>query len=209
MRKVNRCGVGRGDGIEGETWLVRINDQPRIIEVLLAEQVGCSEVDAADIFITSIEDLVETSSVKFDWHDHNAEADKATQKCEVYVEQTMSPRITRKSSRLMKAAPNTPAPSNSGELRLPEDNVETESDDLLDPNLEPTKINSATSTFNQFKIEPIKLWIGKQLENQDISPATLKTVIKAYDNYPDGLLAIPSTKGGSPRLIVPVAAQKT
>jgi hypothetical protein len=26
---------------EGETWLVRINDQPRIIEVLLTEQVGC------------------------------------------------------------------------------------------------------------------------------------------------------------------------
>jgi hypothetical protein len=48
---------------------VRINDQPGIIEVLLAEQVGCSEADAADIFITSIEDLVESSSVKFDWHE--------------------------------------------------------------------------------------------------------------------------------------------
>jgi hypothetical protein len=45
--------------------------------VLLAEQVGCSEADTADIFITSIEDLVETSSVKFDWHDHNAEADES------------------------------------------------------------------------------------------------------------------------------------
>jgi hypothetical protein len=94
------------------------------------------------------------------------------------------------------------------EPKLPEVNVETESDDPLDPNLEPIKINPATSTFNQFKVEPIKLWIGKQLENQDISPATLKTVIKAYDNYPDGLLAIPSTKGGSPRLIVPVVAQE-
>jgi hypothetical protein len=67
------------------------------------------------------------------------------------------------------------------EPKLPEASVETESDDPLDPNLEPIKINPATSTFNQFKIEPIKLWIGKQLENQDISPATLKTVIKAYD----------------------------
>jgi hypothetical protein len=108
----------------------------------------------------------------------------------------------------MKATPYTPAPSNSVELKLPEDNVEKESDDPLDPNLKPIKINSTSSTFNQFKIEPIKLWIGKQLENQDISPATLKTMIKAYDNYPDGLLAIPSTKGGSPRLIVPVAAQE-
>ncbi len=193
---------------EGETWLVRINDQPRFTEVLLAEQVGCNQADAANIFITSIEDLVETSSVKPDWHDHNAEADEATRKCEVYVGQAMSPRITRKSSRLMKATPNTPAPSNSVELELPEDNVETESDDPLDPNLEPINTNPATSIFNQFQIEPIKLWIGKQLENQDISPAALKTVIKAYDNYPDGLLAIPSTKGGSPRLIVPVAAQE-
>jgi hypothetical protein len=104
---------------EGETWLVRIHDQPRIIEVLLAEQVGCSEADASDIFITSIEDLSETSSVKFDWHDHNAEADEATRKSEVYVGETMSPRITRKSSRLMKGTPNTPAPSNSVELELP------------------------------------------------------------------------------------------
>jgi hypothetical protein len=142
--------------------------------------------------IASIEDLVETSSVKFDWHDHNVEADEATQKCKAYVGQNMSPRITRKSSRLMKATPNTPAPSNPLEPKLPKEDVETEPDDPLDPNLEPIKINPAASTFNQFKIEPIKLWIGKQLENQDISPATLKTVIKAYDNYPDGLLAIPS-----------------
>jgi hypothetical protein len=74
--------------------------------------------------------------------------------------------------------------------------------------VDPIEIDSATSTFNQFKIEPIKSWIGKELlENQDISPATLKTVIKTYDNYPNGLLAIPSTKGGPPRLIVPVTAQ--
>jgi hypothetical protein len=52
------------------------------------------------------------------------------------------------------------------ELKLPEVNVETESDDPLDPTLEPIKIVSATSTFNQFKIEPIKWWVGKQLENQ-------------------------------------------
>jgi hypothetical protein len=26
---------------DGETWLIRIKDQPRIVEVLLAEQVGC------------------------------------------------------------------------------------------------------------------------------------------------------------------------
>jgi hypothetical protein len=108
----------------------------------------------------------------------------------------------------MKAMPHTQANLKAGELELPENNVETESDDPLDPSVDPIEIDSATSTFNQFKIEPIKSWIGKQLESQDISPATLKTVIKTYDNYPDGLLAIPSTKGGPPRLIVPVTAQE-
>jgi hypothetical protein len=68
----------------------------------------------------------------------------------------MLPRITRKSSRLIKATPNTPAPPKSVELELPKDNVETEVDDPLDPNLEPIEIDPATFTFNQFKIEPIK-----------------------------------------------------
>ncbi len=90
--------------------------------------LGCNESDAADIFITSIGELVETSSVKPDWHDHNAEADQVTRECEVYVGETMSPRITRKSSRLMKAMPNTQANLKSVEPESPEDNVETESD---------------------------------------------------------------------------------
>ncbi len=51
---------------EGETWLIRINEQLRVIELLLAEQVGCNESDIASIFITSIEELMETSSVKPD-----------------------------------------------------------------------------------------------------------------------------------------------
>jgi hypothetical protein len=51
---------------EGETWLVRVNDQPRIIEVLLAEQVGCNEAKFASIVITSIDELVEIGSVKPD-----------------------------------------------------------------------------------------------------------------------------------------------
>jgi hypothetical protein len=45
------------------------------------------------------------------------------------------------------------------------------------------------------------------LKNQNI-PQTINTVIKTYDNYPDGLLAIPSIKAGSPRIIVPLTAQE-
>jgi hypothetical protein len=74
--------------------------------------------------------------------------------------------------------------------------------------LEPIEINLSKSTFNQFKIEPIKSWIGKQLEKQDISPAVLNNIIETHDNYPDELLAIPSNKGGPPRLIVLVTVQE-
>jgi hypothetical protein len=59
----------------------------------------------------------------------------------------------------------------------------------------PEVITPESSTFNRFEIEPIvSSWIGKQLENQKIPPNILSTVIKTHDNYPDGLLAIPSTK---------------
>ncbi len=46
------------------------------------------------------------------------------------------------------------------------------------------------------------------MENQKIPPTILSAVIKTHDNYPDGLLAIPSTKGGPPRIIVPLTAQE-
>jgi hypothetical protein len=109
---------------EGETWLVRVNDQPRIIEVLLAEQVGCNESEIASIFITSIDELVEIGSIKTDWHDHNTEADEAAQGCEVHVGEISSPRITRKSIRLMNATPHTQANPKAVELG---NTVETES----------------------------------------------------------------------------------
>jgi hypothetical protein len=54
----------------------------------------------------------------------------------------------------------------------------------------------------------LRKYKAKQLENQDISPAILNNIIETHDNYPDGLLAIPSNKGGPPRLIVPVSAQE-
>ncbi len=81
-------------------------------------------------------------------------------------------------------------------------------DSEINDSFEPIKIDPKASNFNKFEIDPIKLWIGKQLQNQVISQSILNNVIKTHDNYPDGLLAIPSTKGGSPRIIVPVEAQE-
>ncbi len=191
---------------EGETWLVRVNNQPRIVEVLLAEQVGCNESEISDIFITSIEELIELISVKPDWQEHNSEA---AQKCEVHLGEVISPRTTRRSSRLKKVSTTAPPKHIASENQTTDANVGSELDDPMEPSgLEPIEINSSKSTFNQFKIEPIKSWIGKQLKNQDISPAILNNIIETHDNYPDGLLAIPSNKGGPPRLIVPVTAQE-
>ncbi len=58
---------------EGETWLVRINDQPKIVEVLVAEDVGCDVHDAIDILAVSIEELLLQISILPDWHEHNNE----------------------------------------------------------------------------------------------------------------------------------------
>jgi hypothetical protein len=55
---------------EGETWLVRINDQPKIVEVLAAEDVGCDMPDAIDILAESIEELMLQISILPDWHEH-------------------------------------------------------------------------------------------------------------------------------------------
>ncbi len=157
---------------EGETWLVRV---------------------ISSIFITSIDELIDFSSIEPDWHEHNSEADEAAQEC----------------NRLKKASNAAPPEHIASEKQTTEANVETELDDPVKPSeLEPLQINSSKSIFNHFKIEPIKSWIGKQLENQDISPTVLNIIIETHDNYPNGLLAIPSNKGSPPRLIVPVTAQE-
>ena len=51
---------------EGETWLIRINDQPKFVEVLTAEQVGCDEEEITCIFDSSLEEL--TSQVTHHVH---------------------------------------------------------------------------------------------------------------------------------------------
>ncbi len=58
---------------EGETWLVRINDQPKIVEVLVAEDVGCDVPDAIDILAESIEELLLQISILPDCDERNNE----------------------------------------------------------------------------------------------------------------------------------------
>ena len=190
---------------EGETWLIRIKDQPRIVEVLLAEQVGCDSEDAESIIEDSLDELISLITILPDWDSHN---DDISEEREVHVEEAYSPPTTRSSRRLKKAKIETQSP-----LKLPHANkskkrVTKQPIPADDESLEPIEAGPKNSTFNQFEVQPISSWIGNQLKNQAIPQVTLNSVIETHENYPDGLLAIPSTKGGPPRIIVPLAEQE-
>ncbi len=174
--------------------------------MLVSEQVGCDILESETIIQDSLKTLVMQVTLLPDWDAHNCET---AEEREVHVAEVKSPPMTRSSSRLKRAklgqnvskdSEPTTNTSAKGSL-IP---VETEKNGSSKPEV----IIPESSTFNKFEIEPIVLWIGKQLENQKIPPNILSTVIKTHDNYPDGLLAIPSTKGGPPRIIVPLTAQE-
>jgi hypothetical protein len=190
---------------EGDTWLVRINDQPKIVEVLVAEDVGCDVPDAIDILAESIEELMLQISILPDWHEHNFEVH---QHREVQLEETIpQPRVLR-SSRLKRPRVSTETSVKPKIGPIKKTIVEVSTDPDENGAVQPIKIDHKSSNFNKFGVDPIKSWIGKQLKDQTISQSILSNVIKTHDNYPDGLLAIPSTKGGSPRIIVPVEVQE-
>ncbi len=52
---------------------MRVKDQPKIVEVLVAEDIGCDVPDAIDILAESIEDLLLQISILLDWDEHNNE----------------------------------------------------------------------------------------------------------------------------------------
>ena len=182
---------------EGETWLVRINDQPKIVEVLAAEDVGCNVPDAINILTESIEDLLIQISMLPDWNEHNNEVHSHREVQLEELEETTSqlpPRVLR-SSRLKRPRVSTEnsEKSRNGPFKeaMPKGGTDLDRNDAVHP----IKIDPKSSNFNKFEVDPIKSWIGKQLKDQIISQSILSNIIKTHDNYPDGLLAIPSTKG--------------
>jgi hypothetical protein len=92
---------------EGETWLIRINDQPRIVEVLLAEQVGCDSLDAESIIDGSLEELISQIPILPDWDVHNEDI---SEEREVHVGEVYSPPTTRSSRRLKTSKTGTQSP---------------------------------------------------------------------------------------------------
>jgi hypothetical protein len=140
------------------------------------------------------------------WDAHNCEV---AEEREIHVAEVQSPSVTRSSSRLKRAKlrqniSEESEPSNSTNVKGSVIPVEPGKNDSS----ESIEMISESSVFNQFKIEPIISWIGRKLENQNIPQTIINTVIKKHDNYPDELLAIPSTKGGPPRIIVPLTTQE-
>jgi hypothetical protein len=85
---------------EGETWLVRIYEQPKIVEVLISEQVGCDILESETIIQDSLEILIMQVTFLPDWDAHNCEI---AEEREVYVAEVQAPPMTRSSSRLKRA----------------------------------------------------------------------------------------------------------
>jgi hypothetical protein len=149
-------------------------------------------------------------SVLPDWDEHNNEVHRHREVQLEELEESTSqhpPRVLR-SSRLKKPRVSTASPMKLKSVPIEETTPEVDTGPDRNDTVPPIKIDPKSSNFNKFEIDPIKSWIGKQLKDQTISQSILSNVIKTHDNYPDGLLAIPSTKGGSPRIIVPVEAQE-
>jgi hypothetical protein len=183
---------------EGETWMIRIKDQPKIVEVLLQEHVGCADSDVATIISDTLEALTTQVTVLPDWHEHNREI---CLEREVHEGEVHSPPATRRSNRLKRHKSGVQPPF---QPKLISEQPISGNDEPV----EPIESSSKSSNFNQFEVQPITSWIGNQLKNQAIPQSKLIGVIKTHENYPDGLLAIPSTNGGPSRIIVPLTEQE-
>jgi hypothetical protein len=145
---------------EGETWLIRINDQPKLVEVLTAEQVGCDENEATCIFESSLEELITQLTILPDWYEHNSEV---AEERETHVGEACSPLAARRSGRNKKAKlsgkSSAKTSPNEGVMEA-EDKPLEETDSQEDNSCDPLTIEPKSSSYNKIEIEPIKNWMG-------------------------------------------------
>ncbi len=85
---------------EGETWFVRIHEQPKIVEVLISEQVGCDILESETIIQDNLETLIMQVTLLPEWDEPNCEI---VEEREVHVAEVQPPPMTRSSSRLKRA----------------------------------------------------------------------------------------------------------
>ncbi len=143
---------------EGETWLIRVNDQPSIVEVLMAEQVGCDEDEATCILESSLEELITQVTILPDWYEHNSEI---TEERETHVGEACSPLAARRSSRnkKVKLATKSSAVTAPDEVTInpkekPLKEADSREDDLSDP--DPFTLEPKSSTCNKLKLNQSK-----------------------------------------------------
>jgi hypothetical protein len=146
----------------------------------------------------SINALIQESKCLPDWVQHNKEV-------ESYIE-TRNMRL--KSSSASGNASSASTLPNSGVRRSSKKKVTFKSPQGPIRNLG-NEQKSSELKYKHITLAPITTWIGKKLLNQKI-PKTIKSqIITSHENYPDGLMAVPSSKEGrAPRIIVPVDVQK-
>ena len=143
---------------EGETWLVRIDDQPKIVEVLVAEDVGCSGPNAINVLAESIEEMILQISILPDWNEHTDEVHRHREVQLEELEEATSqptPRVLR-SSRLKKPRVST---ENSGKPKIvpiEETMPEVSTDSDRKDEVQPIKLDPKSSNFNKFEVDPIK-----------------------------------------------------
>jgi hypothetical protein len=142
---------------EGETWLIRVNDEPKTIEVLTAENVDSCPQEIMDIFTNSLEELILQISVLPDWHGHNREVNE---ELEVYLDESDPLPRTLRSSKLKRS--KLTESSNSKERDTNSDSSQIILEPKSNDSFEPMEINSKTSNFNKFEIEPIKSWLDRK-----------------------------------------------
>ncbi len=137
---------------EGETWLIRVNDQPKLVEVLTAEQVGCDEDEAICIFGSSLEELITQVTILPDWHEHNSEI---TEERETHVGEACSPLAARRSSRNKQAKLS----AKSSAVTIPDEGTKKAKDkpleetgSLEDDSCDTLTIEPKSSSYNKLKL---------------------------------------------------------
>jgi hypothetical protein len=145
---------------EGETWLIRVNDQPKLVDVLTAEQVGCDEEEATCILESSLEELITQVTILPDWYEHNREI---TEERETHVGEPCSPLAARRSSRNKQAklsAKSSAVTIPDEETKQAEDKPLEETDSLEDDSCDPLTIEATSSSYNKLKLNQSKIGLG-------------------------------------------------
>ena len=192
-----------------DVWLVNIPGMAKQQEVLLmevdednsivlhrdgpspAQQTGCTQGDALQIMTRSRETFIEqlnifprdeVEPVELFVQTRSQKSSDGGPLSDGLDEVTKSHRVSRKDWPSGQASPGATQPNTSKKRKRTHSHAAT--------------LDSQFTT-----------WVGKQEVGQNIPQGIMRTVISPYEGHPEGLKAIPSSRGGPPRIIVPLKEQ--